>query len=55
MSREIQVRICGGPGGEIPLGYSTIIIFIMVFKENLGKWCKWGTRMDLKEWKGPIF
>jgi len=23
MSREIQVRICGGPGGEIPLGYST--------------------------------
>jgi hypothetical protein len=27
----------------------------MVFKENLGKWCKWGTRMDLKEWKGPIF
>jgi hypothetical protein len=24
MSREIQVRICGGPGGEIPLGYSTV-------------------------------
>jgi hypothetical protein len=26
MSRETHVRICGGPGGEIPLGYSTVDI-----------------------------
>jgi hypothetical protein len=30
MSREIQVRICGGPGGEIPLGYSTLEFSKMV-------------------------
>jgi hypothetical protein len=29
--------------------------FIMVFGENLGEWCKWGTRMYFNELKGPIF
>ena len=27
----------------------------MVFEGNLGKWCKWGTRIYFNEWKGPIF
>ena len=30
MSRETHVRICGGPGGEIPLGYSTLDFSNMV-------------------------
>jgi hypothetical protein len=24
-------------------------------KGYLGEWCKWGTCMNLNEWKGPIF